>query len=413
MGMDLIPHIDSAEELLAGGRLPFKGCLSSYASYIPPGITWLLVPGVFLFNDPRLFEYIGSAFLYVGTLIGIFLLARTWCGMRCALFSVGLYAFSELGLRFASSLWPRGQPFFYIWMVYWAGRWIIRNDWRYLAAAIVTWAAGMYVFLEIAPALFILPAIWLIYRRSLGIRPLLVGGVLTLAIWYPYLQFEAARDFADLKSQVLRQNLLPVNYKDGWCDSRLTREDTARNAEIFRSKQTVKAPDNSLYRLGSRFVEPIVEKIEHMSQLLPSNFRYVMRVPGASMVLLLLALSGMALLSMRQASFLACYRLCCYWLMPFALGMVTAGVLANELLLARYLSLDGSLEASTIVSIRRFQAVLVLSGMGLLAARRKITAIINRLRVWAEADIQQTTQCAKHVGVLALAFLSHGLFCCC
>ena len=71
---DSVPHLNGAFELVEHGTLPNKGNLSGYASYTPPGPSWLIAPGVLLSTDPRLFEYVGSAIVYVGTLIGIFLL---------------------------------------------------------------------------------------------------------------------------------------------------------------------------------------------------------------------------------------------------------------------------------------------------------------------------------------------------
>jgi hypothetical protein len=166
---DLISHADAAQHLLRNRQLPDRGCLNSLASYTPPGIAWLMLPGVFFFpHEPRLFEYIGTSALHIGTLIGIFLLAGPCFGARCALFSVSLYGLSELGLFYAGSLWPRGHPFFYVWMVFWVLRWVSSGRSVYLAPATVTWAIGMYQFMEIAPALLILPVMWLSTAHRYG-----------------------------------------------------------------------------------------------------------------------------------------------------------------------------------------------------------------------------------------------------
>ncbi len=75
-------------------------------------------------RDSRLFEYPGSLALYVGTLLGIFLVARRYFGDRCALVAVVLYGFSELGLTVGSSLLHRHPvQFFFVWVVYWVARW--------------------------------------------------------------------------------------------------------------------------------------------------------------------------------------------------------------------------------------------------------------------------------------------------
>src|SRR4029077_10020524 len=77
---DLVPHMEDARQFVLSATVPKKGILTSLASYTPPGTTWLLVPGVYLVDEPRLYESIGTATLYLGTVVGIFILARGWFG---------------------------------------------------------------------------------------------------------------------------------------------------------------------------------------------------------------------------------------------------------------------------------------------------------------------------------------------
>ena len=58
--LDVLTTIDEADQLVENGRVPQKGVLTSFASFAPPGLAWLMAPGVLLLKDPRLFEYIGS-----------------------------------------------------------------------------------------------------------------------------------------------------------------------------------------------------------------------------------------------------------------------------------------------------------------------------------------------------------------
>src|SRR5215469_8320387 len=197
---DMLTYFNSVEHLLKTGTPARYGDVSSYGSFSPPGTTWLMVPGALLFNDPRLYEKFGGALLYVGTLFGVFLLAHRSFGMRCAYLSVILYGLSGLGLSFAGSLWPIGHPFFYVWLAYFAVRWVTCRDAKYLAAAMATWTVGMYVDMAITPVVLILPALWLIYRPPLFSKLHLIAAAVTLALWYPYLQFEMERGLADLKS---------------------------------------------------------------------------------------------------------------------------------------------------------------------------------------------------------------------
>jgi hypothetical protein len=112
LNFDISNFIEGAHDLLSRGTLPDRGDVSSYGSFSTPGTAWLMLPGMLLFADPRLFELVGSASLYFGTLRGLFLLARMCFGVWCASLSVLLYGLSRSALFYAGSLWPIGHPFF-------------------------------------------------------------------------------------------------------------------------------------------------------------------------------------------------------------------------------------------------------------------------------------------------------------
>ncbi len=294
---DLIVAIDGAHELSLGDRIPDRGSLSSFASYNPPGPAWLMTPGLLLFRNPQLFEYVGSIALYLGTLFGIFLLARSYFGPNCAILSAALYAVSFLGLQVASSLWDRlPLHFFYVWMVYWLVQWINRKNANYLGAAIVTCALGMYVFLEIAPALFILPAVWIIYRPPLKVRPLIVAILLSLVVWYPYLHFQFTRDFRDAKSLILRRRILPATYKASWCNPGLTLQ-SARDPSSLH----LTSIDSEASQSEKRSVRKVlVERAVFAPVGLLSNFRNTIQIPGTSWLLLMLELTSVLWLAVSS-----------------------------------------------------------------------------------------------------------------
>src|SRR4029079_9127137 len=103
-GFDSLVDIDGAHAFAQHLRFPEVSSLNSFAAYNPPGGSWLTLPGVLLFKDPRLFGT-ESILLYTGTLIGILLLGRIFFGSPCALLAVTIYGISELGLYVADSLW--------------------------------------------------------------------------------------------------------------------------------------------------------------------------------------------------------------------------------------------------------------------------------------------------------------------
>lgn len=223
--VDLIPHFLDAAALVREGVIPNRGTISGYLAYNPPGTTWLMVPGVIVTHDPRLIEFVASSLLYAATLLGIYALARSAFGRPTALFATALYAFSEIGLFVAGSLWPRApiQPFF-VWMVYWLLRWAIMRQAQALAIALGIWATGMYVFMEIAPAILLVPFFWYRYRPPVRLAPLAIAAVAALAVWWPYLAYEGQRDYRDLQSMVRRAQVIEsgADGRQPWCDPRLT-----------------------------------------------------------------------------------------------------------------------------------------------------------------------------------------------
>ena len=124
MNIDLIPYPEALSQLFQAGIFPERGVLTSYQSFTPPGIAYLMLPGMLVFDDPRLFEIVGASCTYFGTLIGIWLLTEQAYRRRCAMLAVMCYALSGQGFFFARSLWPRAHPFFFVWMIYFTLQWV-------------------------------------------------------------------------------------------------------------------------------------------------------------------------------------------------------------------------------------------------------------------------------------------------
>lgn len=377
--MDSLGYIDGAQQLLTSGIWPDRGILTSFGSYTPPGTTWLMLPGVFLFDDPRLYEFPGSAVLYLGTLLGIFLLARFYFGTECAVVAVIIYGVSTLGLNTADSLWPRFPlPFFYVWMVYCASRWVARRNSNYLAAALILWAVGMYVFLEIAPAIFILPIVWVLYRPPVSSKPLLIAGIVALVVWFPYIRLESGRNFVDVNSQVRRTVIVPADYKKTWCNPQLVLRSLDEAPNGTSSNETLSGTaSNAAAAAPSGWFG----KFEHAAM---GNFSSNGSVPASAIILMslvlissfLFAFSGPAVTrpGPERRVFLA------YWLPRLALALIGFGVLANEFIVSRYLSHDGILAPSTIQAIRLLQTIFILSGTALLL-RRRLRLVVDRLAI--------------------------------
>lgn len=287
--LDQTPPIFDAYKLLTRGEIPQWGRTNSLGSYSPPGSVWLHVPGLLLVSDPRLFEYVGAAILHLGTLFGIFLLTRMLFSVRCALLSVALYGFSELGLLFAGSLWPIAHPFFYVWTLYFAVSWAARRNTSYLTGAIVTCAAGMYVHLVMMAAVLILPVVWILYRPPLRLWPALVGIMISAIIWLPYLRFEYTRDFSDIISQLGRKKIV-ADPKTAWCNPSAS----IKHLE-YPKEDTPGASSNVRAILQSLKPQNLLAKTLFTG--LFGNFKRSLNFPGIPYVLFGLFTAGLFLLN--------------------------------------------------------------------------------------------------------------------
>lgn len=276
---DLLTYIRSIRDFLATGAIPAHGDIGSYGSFKPAGTAWLMLPSTVLFDDPRLSEYVGAALLYVVALTGLYLLARKYFGVRCAWVAVGLYGLSETGIFLAGSLWPNGRPEFLIWMVYLASQWVTRQDARFLAGAVAVWGIGMYVDMGITPAVFILPALWWVYRAPVRVKPLVAAAALVCLVWFPYLRFEASRGFADIRSQLTFNYILPADYKSAWCDPDLTLRGVGTAPADGAATRTSGGAATTAVASGTP--RPFFQRLENaVNDKLLSNFAAIADVPG-------------------------------------------------------------------------------------------------------------------------------------
>jgi hypothetical protein len=205
--VDVIASMVRAVALVERGHIPSRGNLTDLNSFRPPGESWLLAPGVILLSDPRLVEIAATGWVYLATLAGVFILGRLVFGVRVATAATLFYAVSSIAINFAAVLQPKAYPFFTVWMLYCAVQWVKRRDARWLAASIVVWSAGFYEHIEMLPFALVYPAIWWRERPPIRLQPMIIGLILALVMWAPYLAFQRERGFIDLRSQLLSRPL--------------------------------------------------------------------------------------------------------------------------------------------------------------------------------------------------------------
>jgi hypothetical protein len=211
--MDNVRDAENAYRLIHDGNMPLHGSVGGCFALNPPGIAFGYVLGFLVApHDPGLAERIGAAAMFFGTLIGLCFWLERRAGFLATLLAMAIFAIGSDGVFFATSLWPRSNPFFFVWMLYALTRWIESNDGRYLAAALFFYAAGLYWFMEMAPAIFVIPVLYLAYKPAINLRWLGIAAVASVVVWSPYLAFEAGRNFSDVKS--LATQKAPSNLPD-------------------------------------------------------------------------------------------------------------------------------------------------------------------------------------------------------
>lgn len=203
---DVVASMVRASALVERFRIPHRGNPTDLNAFRPPGTAWLLVPGVALFDDPRLVEMTATGLLFPLAVAGVLTLAREIFSTRAALIAAAFYAVSAIPINLLGVLQPRAYPAFVVWMTVMLIRWARRRDGRFLAAAFAIGAAGAYVHLEMLPFGLSAVAIAFVRRPPIQWRSLALAAAFAAALWSPYLRFQATRGFIDLRAQLsLRQ----------------------------------------------------------------------------------------------------------------------------------------------------------------------------------------------------------------
>jgi hypothetical protein len=194
---DMLVYYVGAESMLHDGTMMAKGDITSYGSFPPPGTVYLVLPAVAWLRDPRLFSLPGDLLVNLATMFFLYMIFRQCAGRGLALAICVVFGFSRLIFM---GIWPIGHPAYALGMLWFLIQWVRHRSPWWLFGALVIGAFGLYVDLAILPFLFVFPAVWLIFRPPIRLLPIAAACAIGLLIWYPYLHFETARGFADLRS---------------------------------------------------------------------------------------------------------------------------------------------------------------------------------------------------------------------
>jgi hypothetical protein len=231
---DMLPYYLGAETQLQTGAFLGHGDLSSYNSFAPPGTVYWILMGAAVMPDLRLYALPANLLLNLFSVILLYFLVRKTLDRRTALVSGLAYGISLLGYQ---SVWPIGHPLYILLILVFTSWWIQkRNPWAIFFAGVVG-AFGLYVDLAILPFLFIPLVAWIFFRPPMRILPLIATVAVGLLIWLPYLRYEVARDFIDIRSiltltRISSQNTLESRTAPPYCLATLPGEPDMR-AETY------------------------------------------------------------------------------------------------------------------------------------------------------------------------------------
>lgn len=411
---DHINHVYDSFAFLQDGTIPQKGIVISRGSFSPPGNTWLYLPGILLTDNSSLYESVGSGLLYIGTLLGIFLTVSRYAGNGPGLLSSLLFGFSSLGYSFADSLLGVGNPFFIVWMLYFISRWVIERDGRFLAGGFLLWGLGMYVFMTIAPALFIFPVLWLIFRPPLRLSYLFGACVILLIVWSPYLIFDGKQGFKNIISQVGRTYVIPKDFERTWNDPTLRPflEDQRDGLDLAGRPSEI--PAETIKESVKNIGIAISSKLSNLGFAIFINFNastgYYPISKALNVILGLLvftaALAGLSAPFRNLKKYFAGKRgfsVKPRYRMAIGFLLIAGGLVVNEFLLTRYMSKDGYLWPEEIAVIQQFQITSIILGLIMIF----IGPIRKFLRpLWEAAEAEESR---NFLTVLAVCFFVPGL----
>jgi 4-amino-4-deoxy-L-arabinose transferase-like glycosyltransferase len=190
-----------ARDLAVKGDFPVHGILNSRRAYNPPFFVWLYLLPQILHCDPSLVLILPALVLHVVAIYLLYLLGLRYFNLKVGLAAAVLYAFSTRGLYFGHASWAQAllSPF-YVLMTFFLYEWLLKGKAWYLTVLVplAAWITGIHWGGALTlGVLFFIP--FLFRPRFQGCQ-IVAGGLIALALWMPYLNFEKDRAFADIRA---------------------------------------------------------------------------------------------------------------------------------------------------------------------------------------------------------------------
>lgn len=190
--------INRAYDFVTKGDFPFAGIRSSVGTAQGPVEVWLLAIPAAISHDPL----VATAFvglLQMMAVLGTFWLGNRYFGRTTGLAAAALFAVNPWALQYARKMWtPNMMPLFTVLLFASLYLAVVDGRKRFFGLACL-WNTVLFL---IHPAGVIFAPVTLVvlivFWRRLGIRPLLLGVVLSLIVASPFLYQESQREFESL-----------------------------------------------------------------------------------------------------------------------------------------------------------------------------------------------------------------------
>ncbi|MGE5333454.1 MAG: ArnT family glycosyltransferase [Nitrososphaerota archaeon] len=187
-----------AHEVLTLGALPITGIHSSIGSFTPPGAVYVyLLPS--LLGSPTL-GAIETALANIAAIVLIYYVCRLYLNPVIGFLTALLFSISAGPVTFSRFIWqPNMQVPFTVLLIALVLAGVIgkRRGWLMWALPVLGLAIQMHPVTGALLGLIIIG--WLLAPETVRIRDLVIGSILTLALFVPTIVFEVMSKFFDLK----------------------------------------------------------------------------------------------------------------------------------------------------------------------------------------------------------------------
>ncbi len=194
-------HVCSkAAEFLASGRPPLVGIGSSVGAANPPLFIYLTAIPVSLSKNPTVIAGF-IALLNVGAVLGCYLLTREYFGEKAGLIATLLFAVSPWAVFYSRKIWAQDllPPFVGLFSAAVFST-IVNRKPRQLILVFLWLACLIQLHLSALAFIPLVALLLVVFRHRIRLVPLLVGLLVFVLIFAPYIYYDATHDWINLRT---------------------------------------------------------------------------------------------------------------------------------------------------------------------------------------------------------------------